>query len=72
MNKSEYTNFVKRYSMLNSVEETPTIEKMIELQNAVFTTTQKGNMEKLWEERIALKVKRQKELARLASNREYK
>ncbi len=70
MKKNEYTDFIKRYSMLNSPDKSPGIEKMIDLQNAVFTTASKTDIGNLWEARIASKIKRQKEFARLANIQE--
>jgi len=64
MTKKEYIDFKKRYSLLNSVDTSPDLNTMIELQNAVFLFANTKNLENIWEERITSKIKRQQEFAR--------
>jgi len=66
MNKKEYTDFIKRYSLLNAEQDRSTIARMVELQDIVFSTLQGKNNEQVREDQISFKIRRQMEFARLA------
>ncbi len=67
MTKEEYNNLIERYQLLNKHTSPLSIESMIELLDIVLTTIgQRENNKELWDDKIKMRIKRQRILNQLA------